>query len=138
MFTLNLNLKPKTMETNSISDLFAQLKKAELMEEYLRLQAKEQADKDARHAQRRPRPSDYLGEDWRSVKEAIDLLNEEIELAFLAVAVHVAGQRSARVLVADMGGEYLMGLQDYNYSSIEIQRITKTLYDALIENKVEA
>lgn len=126
------------METASISDLFAELKKAELMKEYLWLQAKEQADKDARHAQRRPRPSDYLGEDWRSVKEAIDLLNEEIERAFLAVAVHVAGQRSARVLVADMGGEYLMGLQDYNYSSIEIQRITKTLYDALIENKVEA
>jgi len=126
------------METASISDLFAELKKAELMKEYLWLQAKEQADKDARQAQRRPRASDYLGEDWRSVNEAIDLLNEEIELAFLAVAVHVAGQRSARVLVADMGGEYLMGLQDYNYSSIEIQRITKTLYDALIENKVEA
>lgn len=123
------------METTSISDLFAELKKAELMEEYLRLQAKEQADKDARHAQRRPRLSDYLGEDWRSVNEAIDLLNEEIERAFLAVAVHVAGQRSARVLVADMGGEYLMGLQDYNHSSIEIQRITKTLYDALIENQ---
>lgn len=123
------------METASISDLFAELKKAELMEEYLRLQAKEQADKDARHAQRRPRLSDYLGEDWRSVNEAIDLLNEEIERAFLAVAVHVAGQRSARVLVADMGGEYLMGLQDYNYSSIEIQRITKTLYEALIENQ---
>lgn len=126
------------METARISDLFAQLKKAELMEEYLRLQAKEQADKDARHAKRRPRASDYLGEDWRSVNESIDLLYEEIEREFLAVAVHVAGQRSARVLVADMDGEYLMGLQDYNYSSIEIQRITKTLYDALIESKVEA
>ena len=66
------------METASISDLFAQLKKAELMKEYLWLQAKEQADKDARHAQRRPRPSDYLGEDWRSVDESIDLLYEEI------------------------------------------------------------
>jgi hypothetical protein len=135
MFTLNLNLKPKTMETNSISDVFAQLKKAELMKEYLWLQAKEQADKDARHAQRRPRASDYLGDDWRSVNEAIDVLYEEIEREFLAVAVHVAGQRSARVLVADMDGEYLMGLQDYNYSSIEVQRITKPLYDALIENQ---
>ena len=118
------------MKNTGISNLLTELNKAEVLERELWVQARSREN------------AGLFGEDYRAlinehqgICESIDQLTMDIDRVFLSVAVHVAGNHGARILIADIDGEYFMGLQDYNHFSIEIKCITKSLYDALKENE---